>query len=113
MARVVVNDCLDVVPNRFDLILLAARRAYELRAGIEPLIDSRNHCDAVIALQEIAHGVHQIDDLEKRIIRDLRHFPDPDTEDLEPPAFDLVDEAALHAAVQSTNGRKIILNSQE
>ncbi len=55
MARVTVEDCLEKIPNRFSLVVLAAERARQLAAGARPLV----HCDnkpAVASLREIARG---------------------------------------------------------
>jgi DNA-directed RNA polymerase subunit omega len=58
MARVTVEDCLDHVDNRFDLVMLATRRARSLRAyGNEPLVPEENDKATVIALREIAEGL--------------------------------------------------------
>ncbi|ORU89430.1 MAG: DNA-directed RNA polymerase subunit omega [Cycloclasticus sp. symbiont of Poecilosclerida sp. M] len=56
MARVTISDCLEHVDNRFDLVLLAARRARQLMDGAEESIDSRNDKPTVVALREIAAG---------------------------------------------------------
>ena len=53
MARITVEDCLERVPNRFELVLLAARRAKQLLKGARPLADSDNK-EIVTALREIA-----------------------------------------------------------
>lgn len=53
MARITVEDCLDQVPNRFELVLLAARRAKQLLKGARPLVDSDNK-EIVSALREVA-----------------------------------------------------------
>ena len=53
MARITVEDCLDQVPNRFELVLVAARRAKQLLKGARPLVDSDNK-EIVSALREIA-----------------------------------------------------------
>jgi DNA-directed RNA polymerase subunit omega len=53
MARITVEDCLDRVPNRFELVLLGARRAKQLLKGARPLVDTGNK-DVVTALREIA-----------------------------------------------------------
>ena len=55
MARVTVEDCLEKVPSRFELVLLASRRAKQLLKGSRPLIDSSNK-EVVTALREIAAG---------------------------------------------------------
>ena len=58
MARVTVEDCLHIVPNRFDLVLLAAKRARLLARGkVEPLILSGQDKPSVVALREIAAGL--------------------------------------------------------
>ena len=53
MARITVEDCLQVVPNRFELVLSAARRAKQLLKGARPLVESGNK-EVVTALREIA-----------------------------------------------------------
>ena len=55
MARITVEDCLDKVSSRFELVLLAAKRARQLRTGAKPCIHSDNR-DIVVALREIAAG---------------------------------------------------------
>ena len=52
MARITVEDCLDRVPNRFELVLLAARRAKQLLKGARPLVESDNK-EIVTALREV------------------------------------------------------------
>ena len=56
MARVTVEDCLDNVDNRFELVLLATRRARQIANGKEPLVDPEDDKPTVIALREIAEG---------------------------------------------------------
>jgi DNA-directed RNA polymerase subunit omega len=55
MARITVEDCLDKIPNRFELVLLASRRAKQLLKGAKPLIEPDNR-EIVVALREIAEG---------------------------------------------------------
>ena len=58
MARVTVEDCLDHVDNRFELVMLATRRARMLRQfGAEPMVPEENDKPTVIALREIAEGL--------------------------------------------------------
>lgn len=54
MARITVEDCLEVVDNRFELVLMASRRARQLAKGLEPTIDPDNDKPTVLALREIA-----------------------------------------------------------
>jgi len=55
MARITVEDCLDKIPNRFELVLVGARRAKQLLKGARPLIEADNK-EVVTALREIASG---------------------------------------------------------
>lgn len=61
MARVTVEDCLDKIPNRFDLVVLAARRARDLTLGRAPFVEKENDKPTVIALREIAEGRIDLD----------------------------------------------------
>lgn len=54
MARITVEDCLENVENRFELVLLAARRARQISKGADPLVEEDNDKPTVIALREIA-----------------------------------------------------------
>ncbi len=57
MARITVEDCLEHVDNRFDLVLLAARRARQIAQGADPLVPEENDKPTVIALREIAKNL--------------------------------------------------------
>ena len=57
MARITVQDCLEHVDNRFNLVLLAAKRARQIENGMDPLVPSNNDKPTVIALREIAAGL--------------------------------------------------------
>lgn len=72
MARVTVEDCVDKVPNRFDLVALAAHRAREIAAGAPLTIDRDNDKDPVVALREIAEETQSADDLRERLIESLQ-----------------------------------------
>jgi DNA-directed RNA polymerase subunit omega len=54
MARITVEDCLEVVDNRFELVLMATKRARQIAKGADPLVDSSNDKPTVLALREIA-----------------------------------------------------------
>ena len=56
MARVTVEDCLQKIPNRFELVMLASKRARQLFKGAKPLVDDDNR-EVVIALREVAAGL--------------------------------------------------------
>ena len=68
MARVTVEDCVDKVPNRFELVMLAAHRAREISAGAELTVDRDNDKNPVVALREIADETQRADDLRERLI---------------------------------------------
>jgi len=57
MARITVEDCLQVVDNRFELVLMATKRARQLSKGAEALIQNDNDKPTVLALREIANGL--------------------------------------------------------
>ncbi|UWQ22889.1 DNA-directed RNA polymerase subunit omega [Jannaschia sp. W003] len=68
MARVTVEDCVDKVPNRFELVLLAAHRAREIATGSPATVDRDNDKNPVVALREIADETQSADDLRERMI---------------------------------------------
>ncbi|NKB26195.1 MAG: DNA-directed RNA polymerase subunit omega [Rhodobacteraceae bacterium] len=68
MARVTVEDCVDKVPNRFELVMLAAHRARELSTGSPITIDRDNDKNPVVSLREIADETQASDDLRERMI---------------------------------------------
>jgi len=57
MARITVEDCLEHVDNRFDLVLLATKRARQLAGGVEPMLPWQNDKPTVMALREVAAGI--------------------------------------------------------
>lgn len=65
MARITVEDCLDNVDNRFQLVLVATRRARQLSLGADPLVEVDNDKPTVLALREIAEGLVTRDILEE------------------------------------------------
>ena len=80
MARVTVEDCVDKVPNRFDLVLLAAQRAREISGGSELTIDRDRDKNPVVALREIAEQTIKPRDLSEAIVTGLQKIL-PDDED--------------------------------
>ena len=76
MARITVEDCLDQVDNRFELVLIAARRARDLALGKEALVPWENDKPTVVALRELAEG--KLDHLIKE--KYARPAPPPEPE---------------------------------
>ena len=66
MARVTVEDCLEKIPNRFDVVKLAAHRARHITSGRAPFVETNNDKPTVIALREIAEGKIGLDYLSER-----------------------------------------------
>lgn len=83
MARVTVEDCIEKVPNRFDLVLLAAQRARQISGGAELTVDRDRDKNPVVALREIADGTVQPDQLAERMIQGMMkvQLDDDDTAD--------------------------------
>ncbi|MDZ7588012.1 MAG: DNA-directed RNA polymerase subunit omega [Parasphingorhabdus sp.] len=74
MARVTVEDCVDKVTNRFDLVLFAAQRAREISGGAELTIDRDRDKNPVVALREIAEATVKPGELENSLIESLQKF---------------------------------------
>jgi DNA-directed RNA polymerase subunit omega len=72
MARVTVEDCVVKVPNRFDLVLVAAQRAREITAGAPLTLDRDDDKNPVVALREIADETVVIDRLQDQLIRGMQ-----------------------------------------
>jgi DNA-directed RNA polymerase omega subunit len=73
MARVTVEDCVDKVPNRFELVMLAAHRAREISAGSAVTVARDNDKNPVVSLREIADETQAADDLRERLIESNQH----------------------------------------
>ena len=72
MARVTVEDCVDKIPNRFDLVLFAAQRARQLSGGAELTLDRDRDKNPVVALREIAEETVRPDNLEESVVNSLQ-----------------------------------------
>ena len=69
MARVTVEDCVKKIPNRFDLVLLAAQRAREISSGAELTVDRDNDKNSVVSLREIADETVSLNALQEDMIK--------------------------------------------
>lgn len=78
MARVTVEDCEDKVTNRFDLVLLAARRARQISAGAPITVERDNDKNPVVALREIADETIIADDLQEAVLYGLQKHVEVD-----------------------------------
>jgi DNA-directed RNA polymerase subunit omega len=84
MARVTVEDCIDKVENRFELVLLTSHRARMISAGTQITIDRDNDKNPVVALREIAEQTISPGDLKEDLIHSLQKYvevdePEPET----------------------------------
>ena len=80
MARVTVEDCVDKIPNRFDLVLLASQRARQISGGAELTIDRDRDKNPVVALREIAEQTVKPKHLEEAVISNLQRVQVDDEE---------------------------------
>ncbi|MGB0262572.1 MAG: DNA-directed RNA polymerase subunit omega [Henriciella sp.] len=96
MARITVEDCVERVPNRFDLILLAAQRARMIREGSPMTVERDNDKDPVIALREIADHNVDLKLVKESLISDLQEIRPGEEEERE------ADQLALQSAPAAT-----------
>ncbi len=83
MARVTVEDCVQKIPNRFELVLLAAQRARNLSRGEELTLDRDDDKNPVVALREIADETISLAKLEQDLVKSLSRAPEPEPADEE------------------------------
>lgn len=85
MARVTVEDCIDKIPNRFELVMIASQRARDIAAGVPLTLERDNDKNPVVALREIAGKTVDFDHLQNAQIQGMqRHveFDEPEEEDV-------------------------------
>ena len=100
MARVTVEDCIDKVENRFELVLLAGHRARQISQGAPITVDRDHDKNPVVALREIADESLSPDDLKEDLIHSLQKHVEVDEPEAE--AVDLIDKpAAADAGTQA------------
>ena len=82
MARITVEDCLDNVDNRFELVMVSSKRARQIQAeGKDPLVDADNDKPTVIALREIADGYVNADILTEKPSVEIEEIEDSNLDD--------------------------------
>ena len=99
MARVTVEDCIDKVSNRFDLVLYSAYRARALSGGAEPLVDRDRDKNPVVALREIAAKSVKPDEVREDYIRSLQKHAEIDEPEETPSDEDMGREDAQYRQV--------------
>ena len=103
MARVTVEDCVERIPNRFELVMLAAKRSREISSGSALTVERDNDKNPVVALREIADETVPLDDLREELVRGLqKHIevdePEEDDEIEMMTAASLANEVGMEAA---------------
>ena len=103
MARVTVEDCIQKVPNRFELVLLAARRAREISAGASLTVPRDNDKNPVIALREISEDTLSLDTIRENIIKSMKknNFVDENETELEEELQDVIHSETHWAHAQA------------
>jgi len=109
MARVTVEDCIEKIPNRFDLVMVAARRSRDVSSGAEINIDRDNDKNPVVALREIAEEMIPVDEISESLIHSLqRHVeidePEEDIGDIEIGNANLIDDLSAHGDQSQAGG---------
>ena len=113
MARVTVEDCVDKVPNRFDLVILAAHRAREIASGSPVTVDRDNDKNPVVSLREIADETQMVGNFLERLIESNQtqiEIDEPEEDSMallmggepdKPAEDDLNDEKLLRALMEA------------
>lgn len=86
MARVTVEDCIDKIPNRYELLMVATQRAKDISSGAPIMVSRDNDKNPVIALREIAEEKVNIEDLQKSLVMGLQKYvevEEPEDEEME------------------------------
>lgn len=89
MARVTVEDCVLKIPNRFDLVMLAAQRARDVSSGAALTVDRDNDKNPVVALREIADETIDIENLAESLIQGMQRHIEVDEPEEDAAEFDL------------------------
>ncbi|MBK1668067.1 DNA-directed RNA polymerase subunit omega [Rhodovibrio sodomensis] len=99
MARVTVEDCIIRIPNRFQLVMMAAQRARNISAGSQLTVDRDRDKNPVVSLREIADGTIGLDELEDSLIQSQQKYAAREDQDEDVPEFDAL-EGELEASAQ-------------
>ncbi len=103
MARVTVEDCILKIPNRFDLVMLAAQRARNVAAGATLTVERDNDKNPVIALREIADETIDVEKLEDNLIKSLQKHVEIDE-----PEEDELDLAAIQQELSGEASEEMV-----
>ena len=107
MARVTVEDCLDNVDNRFQLVLVATKRARQLANGVTPFVDWENDKPTIVALREIAEGLIGPSILEEQVRPEIELDEEMPEEAQVAPAALAADEVPQESPRETGSGEEI------
>ena len=109
MARVTVEDCVQQIPNRFDLVLAAAQRARDIAAGAQLTIERDRDKNPVVALREIAEQSVSKDALSEALIKGMQKHAEVDEPDEGQELLELEQQLAATLAAQPPEPEKEVL----
>ena len=111
MARITVEDCVEKIPNRFELVMVAAQRARKIGAGSALTVDRDNDKNPVIALREIAEETVVVDELKEELVQSYQKIVENDDED--DSVIDLMEGEEEWASIASQGGDGNALSADE
>jgi DNA-directed RNA polymerase subunit omega len=112
MARVTVEVCVDKIPNRFDLVLLAGYRARALSGGAETLVDRDRDKNPVVALREIAAKELKPDDIKEDYIKSLQKHAEVDEPEAQPTEEDVREDVQARQVTEEELLRALTSEAQ-
>ncbi|HEY8950008.1 MAG TPA: DNA-directed RNA polymerase subunit omega [Rhizomicrobium sp.] len=112
MARVTVEDCVDKIPNRFDLVLVAGFRARQLSGGAEPLLDRDRDKNPVVALREIAAKEIKPDEAKEEYIKSLQKHAEVDEPEAQPTEEDVREDVQARQVTEEELLRALTSEAQ-
>src|SRR3569833_2681617 len=112
MARVTVEDCVDKIPNRFDLVLTAAFRARQLSGGAEPMLERDRDKNPVVALREIASKDIKPEEAKEEYIKSLQKHAEVDEPEAQPTEEDVREDVQTHKKTKKKQQRTLTSEAQ-
>ncbi|HEY7978504.1 MAG TPA: DNA-directed RNA polymerase subunit omega [Rhizomicrobium sp.] len=112
MARVTVEDCVDKIPNRFDLVLVAGFRARQLSGGAETLVDRDRDKNPVVALREIAAREIKPDEAKEEYIKSLQKHAEVDEPEAQPSEEDVREDVQARQVTEEELLRALTSEAQ-
>lgn len=120
MARVTVEDCITKIPNRFELVMVAAQRAKDISSGAKLTVEKDNDKNGVVALREIAEDTISVEDIQKSLVTSMQKYTEiqeTEEEELEIIAAEKeladLDEEFLNTAIEDTAVDAQVKNDDE